>query len=338
MSSAGMVTPTPKAMLSPALPAVWVMLFSRIVARLVRKTLLKPRKMVMESTATGMEALTVRPTLSTRYMLEAPKRMPSSAPTISGTGVSSGMSRSAEMKGWWATSSADTGTRSAVAVRGAFDSGAFSNAGICIGTGQVAWSGRPVTAEFRVRVSRRILAGVFSVKLVARPDARMVEVPLEIEAELPREFEGVALLAASGLPRKVKIKAVRDALKLSTAYRTDQLLGDIVRSTLRGTAQDVERVQEAVTRFVRTLRERRQDGATLLVSSNGRGEIQVGEQLPGRTAHPAPRPPISSIPPPPDRGQALEWRIAQLEAAVGRAAAVGDSGERVAALEQRVAA
>ncbi|HEY5676880.1 MAG TPA: hypothetical protein VIR81_08845, partial [Myxococcales bacterium] len=104
---------------------------------------------------------------------------------------------------------------------------------------------------------------MFSVKLVARPDARMVEVPLEIEAELPREFEGVALLAASGLPRKVRIKAMRDALKLSTAYRTDQLVGDIVRSTLRGTAQDVERVQDAVTRFVRTLRERRQDGATL---------------------------------------------------------------------------
>ena len=60
-----------------------------------------------------------------------------------------------------------------------------------------------------MRVSGRILGAVFSVKLVARPDARMVEVPLEIEAELPREFEGVALLAASGLPRKVRIKAVQ---------------------------------------------------------------------------------------------------------------------------------
>ncbi len=87
-----MVTPTPKAMLSPALPAVCVMLFSRMVARRVRKILEKPRKMVMESTATGIEALTVRPTFSTRYMLEAPKTMPSSAPTASGTGVSSGMS------------------------------------------------------------------------------------------------------------------------------------------------------------------------------------------------------------------------------------------------------
>src|SRR5436853_7748112 len=101
----------------------------------------------------------------------------------------------------------------------------------------------------------------------------MVEVPLEIEAELPREFEGAALLASSGLPRKVKIKAARDALRLSTAYRADQLVGDIVRTTLRGTPQDIERVQEAVTRFVRTVRERRQDGASLLVSSNGRGKV-----------------------------------------------------------------
>jgi hypothetical protein len=121
---------------------------------------------------------------------------------------------------------------------------------------------------------------VFSVKLVARPDARMVEVPLEIEAELPREFEGAALLAASGLPRKVKIKAQKDALKLSTAYRTDQLVADIVKSALRGTALDVQRVQEAVRKFIRTVRERRQDGAMLIVSSNGRGKIDVSEQLP----------------------------------------------------------
>ena len=105
---------------------------------------------------------------------------------------------------------------------------------------------------------------MFSLKLVARPDARMVEVPLEIEAELPREFDGAALLAASGLPRKVKLKAARDALKLSTAYRADRLVGDIVKSSLRGTADDVDRVQQAVVRFVRTVRERRQEGATLV--------------------------------------------------------------------------
>ena len=54
----------------------------------------------------------------------------------------------------------------------------------------------------------------------------MVEVPLDLEAELPREFEGSALLASTGLPRKVRLKAQRDLLKLSTAYRADQLLAD----------------------------------------------------------------------------------------------------------------
>src|SRR5260370_37751913 len=142
----------------------------------------------------------------------------------------------------------------------------------------------------------------------------MVEVPLEIDAELPREFEGVALLAASGLPRKVKIKASKDALKLSTAYRADQLLADIVRSALRGTAQDVQKVQEAATKFIRTVRERRQNGATLLISSNGRGKIDVLEQLPQSRAAPsetersAPAPetlaPLRRRPPAP--GPALE--------------------------------
>src|SRR5205814_1424068 len=150
IKSAGMVTPTPKAMLSPALPAVWVMLFSRMVARRVRKTRVKPRKTVIESTATGMEALTVKPTFSTRYMLEA------------------------------------------------------------------------------------------------RPDPRMVEVPLEIEAELPRDFEGSAQLASSGLPRRVRMRAPKDSLKLSTAYRTDQLAGDIARTAMRGTVNDIMRVQDAV--------------------------------------------------------------------------------------------
>ena len=62
---AGMVTPRPKAMDSPADPAVWTMLFSRMVAS-------RPpafdhsRNSASEITATGMEALTVRPTLRTR--------------------------------------------------------------------------------------------------------------------------------------------------------------------------------------------------------------------------------------------------------------------------------
>jgi hypothetical protein len=65
MMMAGIVTPTPKAMDSPAEPAVCTMLFSRMVA--LRPPILeKMRKSVMEMTATGIEALTVRPTFSTR--------------------------------------------------------------------------------------------------------------------------------------------------------------------------------------------------------------------------------------------------------------------------------
>src|SRR6267378_5202539 len=117
----------------------------------------------------------------------------------------------------------------------------------------------------------------------------MVEVPLEIEAELPRDFEGAALLASSGLPRRVRIKATKDSLKLSTAYRADQLVGDIVRTALRGAANDIIRVQDAVMKFIRAVRERRQDGATLLISSNGRGKIEVVE-VPGS------RPPVPNAP------------------------------------------
>ena len=175
---------------------------------------------------------------------------------------------------------------------------------------------------------------MFSVKLVARPDARMVEVPLEIEAELPREFDGAALLASSGLPRRVRLKATRDALRLSTAYRADQLVGDIVKSALRGNAQDVERVQDAVMKFIRTVRERRQDGATLFVSANGRGKIDVVEQVP--SARPPPPPPPSTAPAgqtmrisPADRTTSLERRLAEVEAALG---------DRIAALEQKLAA
>src|SRR5438874_2955907 len=160
----------------------------------------------------------------------------------------------------------------------------------------------------------------------------MVEVPLEIEAELPREFEGAALLASSGLPRKVKIKSARDALKLSTAYRADQLLADIVRSSLRGTPHDVQRVQEAVTKFIRTVRERRQEGATLTVTSNGRGKIEVLESAPaGRGA-------ASGIEArlPPEKAVALERRLSELETAFARIAAGGDLADRISHLEERL--
>src|SRR5712692_9314959 len=163
--------------------------------------------------------------------------------------------------------------------------------------------------------------------MVARPDARMVEVPLEIEAELPRDFEGAALLSSSGLPRKVRIKAQRDALKLSTAYRADQLLADLVRTVLRGSPIDVEKVQIAARNFVRSVRERRQDGATLTVESNGRGKIEVSESLP-----PAPtparvtpadgsRPSSFSVT---DRVAAIERRLDQIEGRIGRLLPHGD--------------
>lgn len=183
---------------------------------------------------------------------------------------------------------------------------------------------------------------MFSLKLTARPDARMVEVPLEIEAELPREFEGAALLASSGLPRRVRIKSAKDALKLSTAYRADQLVGDIVRSSMRGTTSDVHRVQEAVMKFVRAVRERRQDGATLLVSSNGRGKIDVVEMVGASRPPPPPSPvqPFESTPPrapTPDVVALLVRRVAELEAAMARLAAGGDLVERIAQLEQKLA-
>ena len=61
-----MAAPTPKAIDSPAEPAVWTMLFSRIVARRMPKAREMPRKIVIDSTATGIEAETVMPTLRNR--------------------------------------------------------------------------------------------------------------------------------------------------------------------------------------------------------------------------------------------------------------------------------
>ena len=181
---------------------------------------------------------------------------------------------------------------------------------------------------------------MFSVRLVARPDPRMVEVPLEIEAELPRDFEGSAQLASSGLPRRVRMRAPKDSLKLSTAYRTDQLAGDIVRTAMRGTVNDIMRVQDAVMKFIRAVRERRQDGATLVVSSNGRGKIDIAEHVPApRVASPpaavapAPEPPPRPAPPP-DRLAVVERRVADLEAALSRVAPSRDLADRIAALEQ----
>ena len=65
-SRAGITSPTPKAMLSPALPVVWTMLFSSTVRFRWRNALEITRNRPNASTATGMLADTVRPTFSTR--------------------------------------------------------------------------------------------------------------------------------------------------------------------------------------------------------------------------------------------------------------------------------
>src|SRR5579862_4177620 len=96
-------------MLSPALPVVWTMLFSRIVGRRTRNSQANPRKMVRESTATGMLALTVTPTLSTRYMLLAPNTTPRNPPIKSGITVNSGGDWSAGMNGLCSVSGRGTG-------------------------------------------------------------------------------------------------------------------------------------------------------------------------------------------------------------------------------------
>src|SRR5579883_2276183 len=87
---AGIVTPTPNAIDSPADPVVWTMLFSRIVVRRMPKAFEKTRNRVIESTAIGTDADTVRPTLRTRYSDDAPNRTPRRTPTSTGTGVNSG--------------------------------------------------------------------------------------------------------------------------------------------------------------------------------------------------------------------------------------------------------
>ena len=61
---AGMVTPMPNAIDSPALPLVWTMLCSRMVASRP-PAFAQSRNSVIDMTATGIEALTVRPTFST---------------------------------------------------------------------------------------------------------------------------------------------------------------------------------------------------------------------------------------------------------------------------------
>ena len=74
------------------------MLFSRIVASR-GPNFERMRKNVIETTATGIDALTVRPTLRTRYSDDAPKIMPRSVPMITGSTVSSRICVAAGMYG-----------------------------------------------------------------------------------------------------------------------------------------------------------------------------------------------------------------------------------------------
>src|SRR5260221_14274432 len=67
------------------------MLFSRMVVRRMNGSLEKTRNRVIDRTATGIDAETVSPTFNTRYIDDAPKTMPSSAPTTSDGQVNSGM-------------------------------------------------------------------------------------------------------------------------------------------------------------------------------------------------------------------------------------------------------
>src|SRR5436190_7329990 len=91
--NAGSVNTTPDAILSPAEPVVWMMLFSRIVV--FRNFLPKE----IASTAMGMEALAVSPALSARYTVEAPKMIPKMPPITMAFTVNSFTLSVAEMYG-----------------------------------------------------------------------------------------------------------------------------------------------------------------------------------------------------------------------------------------------
>ena len=81
--SAGSVNITPAASDSPAEPVVCTMLFSRIVDRP------NALRMLMESTAMGIEAETVSPARKPTYTLTAPNSNPKSAPRITARIVNS---------------------------------------------------------------------------------------------------------------------------------------------------------------------------------------------------------------------------------------------------------
>src|SRR5207249_1535344 len=84
---------------SPAEPVVCTMLFSRIVARRSRRTsgingdrltAENARNSEIDSTAIGIDAETVIPTFSTRYIDDAEKMMPRIVPISTDENVNSG--------------------------------------------------------------------------------------------------------------------------------------------------------------------------------------------------------------------------------------------------------
>ena len=82
---AGSVKIAPAARDSPAEPIVCTMLFSRI-----EFLLMITRIIPIESTAAGIDAEIVIPTLSPKYALAAPKTIAKMIPTMMATGVISG--------------------------------------------------------------------------------------------------------------------------------------------------------------------------------------------------------------------------------------------------------
>src|SRR5215472_1023470 len=87
--NAGIVNITPAASDSPADPVVCTILFSRIVERP------NARRMLIESTAIGIDADTVSPARNPTYTVTAPKSSPKSAPRITARRVNSASDSSA---------------------------------------------------------------------------------------------------------------------------------------------------------------------------------------------------------------------------------------------------
>ena len=128
MRIAGMVTPRPNAIDSPADPAVCTMLFSRMVASR-RPSFDNTRKSVMAITATGIEALTVNPTFSTRYSEDAPKMIPSTVPITMGITV---ISRRLAPGGMYGRNAARNGLSGLKPIRSGYSCAAAASLGLMI--------------------------------------------------------------------------------------------------------------------------------------------------------------------------------------------------------------